>query len=465
MSRIVVLGGGVIGLSTAMMLQRRGYNVTVFERDGGPVPGSPEEAWQAWERQGVAQFRQPHYLHSAARQILDDELPDVKAALLQAGCVTFDLTTLMPPSIADRARRANDDRFVTVTGRRPTVEYAVANTAEKVVPIVRGVSIAGLIAGPSIADGVPHVTGVVTAGGEEIAADLVIDAMGRRSRLPDWLEAIGGRRPVEEAEESGFIYYTRYFRSTTGTIPPYRSGLRTDYDSFSLLILPGDSGTWSVTVFIFAGDPALKALRDPANWAALVGACPAHAHWLDGEPVSDLLAMGGVTDRYRRFVVEAAPVATGVLCVGDSWACTNPIGGRGISMGLIHARGTVEAIQKHLDDPLELALAHDAMTEARVTPWYRYTVGFDHTRTAQINAAIHGQPAPQVAGPDAALDTAMRYDADSFRASLEILSLLALPQEVLARPGVEEHAREVAGAHDQISPSGPSRPELLRMLA
>src|SRR5579859_7611682 len=141
---------------------------------------------------------------------------------------------------------------------------------------------------------------------------------------------------MDEAEESGFFYYTRHFRATTGNIPPFRAGLLTHFHSFSLLALPGDLRTWSVTVFFFVGDTALKALRDPARWSTLIAACPAHAQWLDGEPITDVLAMGGIADRYRRFVIDGSPVATGVLAAGDAWACTNPVGGRGMSMGLMH---------------------------------------------------------------------------------------------------------------------------------
>ena len=90
MATILVVGGGVIGLSTAMMLARGGHEVTVFESDGVPVPGSPEDAWHRRERRGVAQFRQPHYLHPAARHVLDRHLPEVKQAMLRAGCVKFD---------------------------------------------------------------------------------------------------------------------------------------------------------------------------------------------------------------------------------------------------------------------------------------------------------------------------------------------------------------------------------------
>jgi 2-polyprenyl-6-methoxyphenol hydroxylase-like FAD-dependent oxidoreductase len=469
MAKILVLGGGVIGLSVAMMLARQGHSVTVFEHDSEPLPASPEEAWRAWERRGVTQFRLPHYLHPPVRHLLDFHLPDVKEALLRVGCITFDVLETMPSSITDRAAREGDERFITITGRRPAIEYAFASVAERLIPVRRGTSVGGLLTGPSARKGIPHVAGVRTLDGEEVSADFIIDAMGRHSKLPKWLEAIGAHPPIEEAEISGFIYYTRYFRSRTGAVPPCRSALQTYFHSFSLLTLPSDAGTWSVTVFISSEDRALKKLRDPKHWTALVAACPRHAHWLNGEPITDVLTMGGILDRYRRFVVDGVPVATGIVSVGDSWACTNPSLGRGIAMGLMHALGTVEVVQQHLGDPVALTLAQDSMTERRVTPWYRDTVEIDRAQIARFHASIEGRPQPQPTEPRAriagALLVAVMYNADLFRAASEMRSLLALPQEVMARPGVVDRIMEVGGTHEAVIPPGPSREELLHMLA
>jgi len=99
-----------------------------------------------------------------------------------------------------------------------------------------------------------------------------------------------------------------------------------------VLTLPCDNDTWSATLVISAGDRPLKRLRDPDSRTALVAACRRHAQWLDGEPISGVLAMGGVIDRYRRFGTGSQPVATGIAPVGDAWAWANPSNGRGMAL-------------------------------------------------------------------------------------------------------------------------------------
>jgi 2-polyprenyl-6-methoxyphenol hydroxylase-like FAD-dependent oxidoreductase len=468
MPRIIVLGAGVCGLATAMMLARSGNDVTVLERDSDPAPGSLDEAWDSWRRHGVAQFRQPHYLQSRARHVLDAELPDVRDALVAEGARRFDPLRILPPSITDRAARPDDERFITLTARRPPLERVFAGAAdvEPRVEVRRGTGVEGLLAGPSAGNGALHVAGVRTSRGEEVRADLVVDAMGRRSKLPAWLLAAGAQPVHEEAADSGFVYYTRYFR---GTMPEFRAPLNTPIGSFSVLTLPGDGDTWSVTLYVSTGDRPLKLLRHADRWTAVVASLPLHAHWLDGEPISDVVAMSGIVDRYRRIAPDGRPAATGVALVADAAACTNPSLGRGISLGLMHAAPLPAVVQAHLDDPRGFAEAWDASTEERLTPWYRATVAFDRASHAQFEAVREGRTVQPPEDParrtTAALLVALRHDADVFRGFLDIMSCLALPQEVMARPGFAERVFELGAAHDAPPPPGPSREQLLSLPA
>ena len=184
MGRIAILGGGVCGLASGMLLARDAHDVVVLERDAAAVPPAPDDAWD-WTRGGVAQFRQPHYLHPAARRVLDAGLPDLRDALLAAGALRFDTLLAAPPTLPRFERRPGDEQFATITARRAVLEQVFARTAaaEPRMEIRRGVAATGLA--PRDRPGGPQVIGVETGAGETVPADLVVDAMGRRSALPE----------------------------------------------------------------------------------------------------------------------------------------------------------------------------------------------------------------------------------------------------------------------------------------
>jgi 2-polyprenyl-6-methoxyphenol hydroxylase-like FAD-dependent oxidoreductase len=466
MARIVVVGGGLIGLATALLIAKQGHDVTVLERDPQPPPATPGDAWESWDRPGVMQFRLAHVLLCGGRIILDEHLPEVADALRTAGAGSWAPLAALPPTITDRSPRPGDERFVTFAARRPLLEYAMTAAAAAAVDIRRGVHVTGLLS-----DGQRRVTGVELPGGE-LKADLVIDAMGRRSPLPAWLTAIGASAPAEESEDLGFAYYGRFFRPPAGQQQPWLGvlGLR-HYDCYSLLTLPSEAGTWSVTVVTSSGDRELRALREEAAFTSLVAACPLHAPALAGEPVTGMVAAAAIPDRRRDLVVDGVPVATGVLTVGDSWACTNPSLGRGISFGLMHAALTAEAVAEHLADPYAVALAHDRLTRERLLPWYHSTAREDRRRAADIAAVAAGRPPAEpdtVTGLLRDMSVAMMADPDIFRAYLETRMALAPAEEILARPGLAGHVREVAAGVRSAGPAGklgPDRAELLRMIA
>jgi 2-polyprenyl-6-methoxyphenol hydroxylase-like FAD-dependent oxidoreductase len=465
MSRIVICGGGMIGLCVATMLARDGHDVTVLEADNADLPESPYQSWECWDRRGVAQFHQPHNLFARFRMVCDQELPGLTDELLRAGCVWVDYLDeySFPSTINDRSPRPGDDALKFVTGRRPVVEWAVAAmaAAEPRLTIRRGVRAEALVTGASAIAGVPHVVGVRTTHGEEIPGDLVVDAMGRRSAACKWVREAGGRSPVEEAEDCNFVYYTRYFR---GPQRPRRIGRAlVPMGLFSILTLDGDNDTWSVTLYTSSNNKAMGALRSSVTFHRLVAACPMQAHWLDGQPITPVLPMAGILDRYRRFVVDEQPVVTGFAAVGDAWACTNPSAGRGLSMGLLHAQLLRNIAREHIDDPRAFALAYDTETERRVTPFYCNQIAADRARIAEMNALSEGTTPPTPNPAISSLIKAARHDPEVFRAMLETVLCVALPQEVMARPYV---AAKMAEFERHVLPPDPGidRDQLMSLL-
>jgi 2-polyprenyl-6-methoxyphenol hydroxylase-like FAD-dependent oxidoreductase len=468
--KVLIVGGGICGLGTALLLGRDGHEVTLLERDSTPLPDSPHTAWEDWERKGVAQFRQPHNFMPGLRRLLERELPDVQAALPRAGASKFDLVNPLPPMIADKSPRPIDDELWTYTARRPVGEWVFATAChnEPGVTIRRGVQVKGLFTASSVIPGVPHVTGVRTTDGEALHADLVVDATGRQSRCCDWLSMIGARAPHEEAADCGFIYYTRYFR---GTQPQRQGPSLMPLGSISILTLLGDNDTWSVTLYTATGDQPLKNLRHADTFTNTVHAFPLQAHWLDGESITDVLPMSGIVDRYRRLVADDKPIVTGLVTVADAWACTNPSAGRGLTVGFLHALRLRDALREAGDDAAAVVEVFDRKTEEDVTPWYRAQMSLDRARFEEMAAAREGrdpQPGDALAQHIQSLLKTMIFDADLFRAGIEYVGTMTHAHTVLERPEVQQRIAAMKEAMKDAPPiqmPGPDRRQLLELVS
>lgn len=468
--RVLMIGGGICGLGTALLLARDGHDITLLERDPEPTPPSPADAWNGWDRRGVAQFRQPHNFMPGLRLLLEKELPDVQQALGMSGAYRFDMLNPLPPSITDRSPRAIDASLWTYTARRPVGEWVFARAAdnEPSITVRRGVEVSALLAGREVSAGIPHIAGVRTSQGEELRADLVVDARGRQSSNAEWLAMHGARRPLEDQADCGFMYYTRYFK---GSMPERRGPGLTPIGSISVLTLAADNDTWSVTIFASTGDQPLKALRHEKTWTNVVRACPMQAHWLDGEPISSVLAMSGIVDRYRQYVVDGTPIATGFVPVADAWACSNPSAGRGLTVGFKHARLLRDVVAETADDPRALVEEYYRRTEAEIAPWHHAQIASDRMRFAEIEAIREGRvpPAPSnaLAAAIRALMASMGGSPDLFRAGMEYLATITPVQEILKRPHVAEEIAQVMAAMKASPPRpspGPNRQELLELL-
>jgi flavin-dependent dehydrogenase len=195
---------------------------------------------------------------------------------------------------------------------------------------------------------------------------------------------------------------------------------------------------------------------------------PPIAHWIDGKPLSDVIPMAGAMDRYRRFVLDGEPIVTGLAAVGDAWACTNPTAGRGISLGLLQALALRDSLRSQGEDPAGFLREFDRITEAELTPWYRQQVERDYLRAEQVQAAVEGRPWSPPDTPVMRMQNAFaagaRKDPDLARAFLENMSVLALPKDIMARPGIFEKVMRYADA-DVPQFVGPDRAALASLVA
>jgi 2-polyprenyl-6-methoxyphenol hydroxylase-like FAD-dependent oxidoreductase len=469
MAEVVLLGGGVVGLGTAMLLAKDGHDVTLLERDASPRARTTDEAWEQWERRGVNQFRLPHYFLSRYRAVIDAELPEVARSIADVGGLRHNPLLDIPEQIRGPAR-PEDAELEVLTGRRPIVELAVAAAAEATrgVEVRRGESVAGLLEGASTREGIPHVVGVTTESGAEHRADLVVDMTGRRSALPRWLEALGAVPPVEELEDSGFMYFGRHYRSEDGSLPFALGGGIQHFGTISSLTLPADNGTWGTGIVTGARDRALFGLRDLDRWQRVFGSLPTVAHWMDGIAVDDkIVSMSKIEDRVRTFHVDGVPIVTGVVAVGDAWACSNPSLGRGASLGMLHGlllRDLLGGVD--VKDPFEFAGAFAAATDAQLRPWFDWTRSTDRHRLAQVEAGISGEPYEphdEDYELEQSLASASTRDHDLLRVLLRGALVLERPREALSRLDLFDRVNELGGAWRDEPALGPDRDELLRL--
>ena len=297
----------------------------------------------------------------------------------------------------------------------------------------------------------------------------------RRDRTPLTTSAVADRdrgpAPKEELEDCGFTYYGRHFRSKDGSLPVSIGPPVQQYGSITVLLLPADNATWSTTLVTSSRDEAMRSVRDIDKWTATVQSLPLAAHWLDGIPLEErIMTMSKIEDRHRDFADEdGRPLATGVIAVADSWACTNPSLGRGASIGAIHAVALRDLLRTGIaDDPYEFVSAWNGVTADVVEPWYSSTLSFDRHRLNEVHAEIEGERYDPKDDPSwtvaQALGAAGGKDGDCLRANLSVAGVLKTTDEVFSEPGLLDKVMELGGDYADAPSLGPDRKELVAIV-
>jgi 2-polyprenyl-6-methoxyphenol hydroxylase-like FAD-dependent oxidoreductase len=474
MARIVVVGGGIGGLCSALLLGRQGHEVAVYERDPAPVPEGVEEAWSNWPRPGTPQARLGHSFLGGFRRQLRERLPDVLEALLASGVYEHDASTSMP----GEDRQAADAEMVMVMGRRPMLEAALrrAAEAEPTVQVRAGCHIRGLLAEPASRGGVPRVTGIDTESGP-IAADIVVVAGGRAVPVGRWFQAIGAAAPDEQAEGCGSACYTRYFRlldsdsddGWAASVPTiHREPGYTVYEFWG-----ADNCTFAAEVSVPVADRPMKRLRETAVWTAAAMALPEGPEWIDPErsqPISPAVeVMGQERNTLRRFVSEGGPLALGVHVIGDARCQTDSLFAWGCGNALMAAAALTDAIAEHPADDAAQALALADAVDLELAGRYAYSVARDRAYGRLLRGERRWDTMTAGIGLiDGVLWPAAYEDAEVYQAVQQWELQLDPAADLEANAAVIERARTAVGDTQEppLDDDGiPTREQLLEAMA
>lgn len=332
--KAIVMGSSIAGLWTARALIDHFEEVLVLERD--QLPEGPEY------RSGAPQVRQFHTLLQAGMTQMKSWFPGLEEELIAAGAVPYDVIDDIHVRIRGRWYPRFPSGWILLSCSRLLLESSIRRRLRQnpCIEFVEGVEVVGL----QCDEAGGHVTGVrvrgrrSTSGRQEgdaiFTADLVIDALGRRSQTPEWLVEMGYAAPKESEVDSFLGYVTRKYKRKPNT-PMILVGGTPPHDPYAGLVFPEENDTM---VAMIGGYNKNHPPTDPAEFDAFVGKLgPEFQEALKGaEPISQPYGYRGTSSRWRHYEqLERWPERFVVL--GDAFCGFNPIYGQGMSVAALSA--------------------------------------------------------------------------------------------------------------------------------
>ncbi len=367
----VVIGASIAGLCAGRVLSDYYDRVTLYDRD--VLPESPAN------RSAVPQGRHVHLLMARGAQEFNTLFPGILDDMVAAGVPMLENR---PDGIhfgaAGHVLGINHrlrDEFTAYVPSRPHLEWQIRRrTAE-----LAGVEISRrAVFKPSFDAAAQRVTGVLLDGGdggepEFVAADLVIDAAGRGTRLPVWLEEWGFERPREDTVDVGISYATHQLRIPDGLFPEkvVIAGASRE-QPLGIGMLYYEDGTWGMTTFGVAKVEPPKNFAEMCDLADQILPVNIAAAIRRGEPIGEVAFHKYPASRWRRYD-KLTRFPAGIVPFGDAVANFNPTYGQGMTMTSLQAGH----LRRALESPNADLAAEFTRATARTTfpVWMMNAIG------------------------------------------------------------------------------------------
>lgn len=425
----VVLGAGPAGLFAARVLADVYGRVTVVERD------DPADE----QRRGVPQSGHAHDFLARGYQIAEELFPGVGDEMVAGGAHAADIGRDVRWVIGGHPLVKGESGLSTVISSRTFRESHLRARAERLpqVTVLGGRDVAGLsFSGDgSVVDGVF----LGRNGGERLAADLVVDATGRGSRTPVWLEEQGHGRVEEEKLKVDVGYATRFVRAPaeafTGDVCINIVATPDSPRGGSCQRVEGDRAV--VTLYGVLGDHPPTDAEGFSTFAKSLAAPDIHEILEAAEPLTEARRYRFPASLRRRYE-RMSSFPGGLLMLGDAVCSLNPRYGQGMAFAAMQAQALGDHLREAGQEP-DAEAYFRRLTEQVVDPVWTMTLlsdlsfpGVRGERTPETLQALELVGRTQIA---ATLDGPLALSC------LRVFGLLD-PPAALMDPAIQERVQE-----------------------
>lgn len=426
----VVIGASMAGLLAARVLLNHFDRVTVIERDS--LPEQPEN------RQGVPQAHHIHVLLTKGYQILQEFFPDLTTELDAAGVPAVDwaadsiwygiwgwmprITSGLTGYLCSRSRLEwmVRQRLMVFDSLKfldhCQVKHLLTDEAHS---RVKGIQY-------QVKDDPTLV---------ELQADLVVDASGRNSHLPQWLAKLGYAPPTETTINSFLGYSTRWYKLPDSVQLDWKVGVVMSNPPAHRrggIMVAVENNQWALTVSGIAGDrPPLdeagfmafaKSLRSPVFYDLIKQATP----------ISPIYGYRRTENCWRHY--EKIEMPEGIVALGDAVCAFNPVYGQGMTTAALSAQALDQCLQQQPDRTAKLTpFFHKQLATLLETPWLLATSDDFRWETTE-----GGKPSPVTRLVHRYMDQVLKVATDDpqvFLVFIQVAHLMANPT-ILFQPSV-----------------------------